>query len=170
MCTLSVPWMDGFAQLRSSVIAFSALTLLVGRQERHPACKKLSGGVLAWLSVWSKMQTCIWPSWCHCHSLTLASVKSIFFTFLVPADPGSRGQTAVKRVCLRSSVINITTKMTNLLLIVLRGVFMCKAEHKWWNWLFLWALSRLSEVPGCRFWSMISLSTLLRQKCNHRIM
>ena len=24
--------------------------------------KKLSGGVLAWLSVWSEMQTCIWPS------------------------------------------------------------------------------------------------------------
>jgi len=33
--------------------AFSALTLLVGRQEGHPACKKLSDGVLAWLSVWS---------------------------------------------------------------------------------------------------------------------
>ena len=44
------------------VNAFSALTLLVGRQEGHPACKKLSGGVLAWLSVWSKVQTCIWPS------------------------------------------------------------------------------------------------------------
>jgi len=43
-------------------VAFSALTLLVGRQEGHPACKKLSGGVLAWLSVWSEMQTCIWPS------------------------------------------------------------------------------------------------------------
>jgi len=43
-------------------IAFSALTLLVGRQEGHPACKKLSGGVLAWLSVWSEMQSCIWPS------------------------------------------------------------------------------------------------------------
>ena len=42
--------------------AFSALTLLVGRQEGHPACKKLSGGVLAWLSAWSEMQTCIWPS------------------------------------------------------------------------------------------------------------
>ena len=57
--------------------AFSALTLLVGRQEGHPACKKLkSGGVLARLSVWSEMQTCIWPSWCHCHSLSLASVKS----------------------------------------------------------------------------------------------
>ena len=55
---------------------FSALTLLVGRQEGHPACKKLSGGMLVWLSVWSKVQTCIWPSWCHCHSLSLASVKS----------------------------------------------------------------------------------------------
>jgi len=31
--------------------AFSASMLLVGRQEGHPACKKLSGGVLAWLSV-----------------------------------------------------------------------------------------------------------------------
>jgi len=41
--------------------AFSALTLLVGRQEGHLACKKLSGGVLAWLSVWSEMQTCICP-------------------------------------------------------------------------------------------------------------
>jgi len=42
--------------------AFSALTLLIWRQEGHPACKKLSGGVLAWLSVWSEVQTCIWPS------------------------------------------------------------------------------------------------------------
>jgi len=45
-----------------AIIAFSASTLLGGRQEGHPACKKLSGGVLAWLSVWSEVQTCIWPS------------------------------------------------------------------------------------------------------------
>jgi len=57
-------------------LAFSALTLLVGQQEGHPSCKKLSGGVLAWLSVWSEVQTCMWPSRCHCHSLSLASVKS----------------------------------------------------------------------------------------------
>jgi len=44
------------------IIPFSALKLLVGQQEGHPACKKLSGGFLAWLSVWSKVQTCIWPS------------------------------------------------------------------------------------------------------------
>jgi len=42
--------------------AFSDLTLLVGRQEGHPTCKKLSGGVLAWLSVWSEVQTYTWPS------------------------------------------------------------------------------------------------------------
>jgi len=38
------------------VEAFSVLMLLVGRQKGHPACKKLSGGLLAWLSVWSEMQ------------------------------------------------------------------------------------------------------------------
>jgi len=32
-------------------VAFSALTLLVGQQEGHPACRKLSGGVLAWREV-----------------------------------------------------------------------------------------------------------------------
>ena len=65
-----------FSAYAFSAYAFSALALLVGRQEGHPACKKLSGGVLAWLSVWSAVQTCIWPSWCHRHSLSLASVKS----------------------------------------------------------------------------------------------
>ena len=87
--------------IRDICFAFSALTLLAGRQEGHPACKKLSGGVLVWLSVWSKVHTCIWPSWCHCHSLSLASVKSSFgFTFLVPADLGSPGKRAIKRVCV----------------------------------------------------------------------
>jgi len=53
-------WFHG--GLRVVTVALSALTLLVGRQEGHPACKELSGGVLAWLSVWSEMQTCIWPT------------------------------------------------------------------------------------------------------------
>ena len=46
----------------ATMCTFSALTLLVGQQEGHLACKKLSGMVLAWLSVWSEMQTCIRPS------------------------------------------------------------------------------------------------------------
>jgi len=41
--------------------------LLVGHQEEHPACKKMSDEVLVWLSVWSEVQiVCIWSSWCHC--------------------------------------------------------------------------------------------------------
>jgi len=38
------------------------IVLLVGRQEGHPASKNMSGRVLAWLSVWGEVQTCIWPS------------------------------------------------------------------------------------------------------------
>ena len=68
-----------------SAIAFSALTLLVGRQEGHPTCKKLSSEMLAWLSVWSEVQACIWPSWCHCHC-------QIGFSFVVLAHMGSPGQ------------------------------------------------------------------------------
>ena len=37
-------------------ITFSALILLVGHQEQHPACKKLSAEVLVWLSVRSEVQ------------------------------------------------------------------------------------------------------------------
>ena len=48
---------------------------LGGRKGIRPV-KKLSGEVLVWLSVWRKVQTCMWLSWCHCHSLSLASVKS----------------------------------------------------------------------------------------------
>ena len=39
--------------------AFNALMLFIGRQEGHPACKKLSGGMLVWLSVCGKVQICI---------------------------------------------------------------------------------------------------------------
>ena len=41
--------------------SFGALSLLVGQQEGHPVCKKLSGVMLAWLCVSVKVQICIWP-------------------------------------------------------------------------------------------------------------
>jgi len=84
------------------VDAFSSLTLLVGRQEGHPACKKLSGGVLAWLSVWSKVQTCIIMAQLMPLPLTVSCFSKILisFTFLVPAHPGSTGQRAVKQMCM----------------------------------------------------------------------
>ena len=39
------------ASISTTVVAFSALTLLVGWQKGHLASKKVSGGVLVWLSV-----------------------------------------------------------------------------------------------------------------------
>jgi len=85
--------------------AFSALTLLVGWQEGHPAC----GEVLAWLSVWSKgadlhmAQLMPLPLTVSCYC------KIQFdFTFLVQAYPGSPGQRAVKLVwCVLVIVIII---------------------------------------------------------------
>jgi len=56
---------------------------------RASGLKKLSGRVLAWLSVWSTVQTCIWPSWCHSHPL-------------VPAHLGSPGKGPLNEcVCLQ---------------------------------------------------------------------
>jgi len=60
--------------------------LLVGHQEGHLACKKLSGGVLAWLSVWSKVQLMPLPLTVSCFSKI-----QIGFTFLVLAHLGSPG-------------------------------------------------------------------------------
>ena len=71
----------------NSFTAFSALMLLVGRQEGHLACKKQSGGVLAWLLPLPLTVSCF-------------SKIQIGFTFLVLAHLGSLGQRAVKRVCV----------------------------------------------------------------------
>jgi len=44
------------------MFAFSDLMLLVRQQEGHPACKKLSGGVLAWLSIWGEVKITYGPA------------------------------------------------------------------------------------------------------------
>jgi len=81
-----------------SFFAFSALMLLVGQLQGHPACKKQSGGVLAWLSVWSEVhmaQLMPLPLTVSCFSKI-----QIGFTFLVLAHSGSPRQRAVKWVCV----------------------------------------------------------------------
>jgi len=73
---------------------------LGGRKGIRPV-KNMSGGMLAWLSVWGEVQICIWPNWCHCHSLSLAPVNPDWFlpfwyriTRVVP----DKVQGAVKRL------------------------------------------------------------------------
>jgi len=70
-------------------VAFSALTVLVGQQERHPARKKLSGG--GWRGYLPQM-TQLMPLLL---TVSCSSKIQIDFTFLVPAQPGSPGQRAI---------------------------------------------------------------------------
>ena len=79
--------------------AFSALTLLVWWQEGHPACKKTEwwdAGMVICLERDADL---------HMAQLMPLSVPcfgkiQIGFAFLVLADPGSPGQSAIKRVCV----------------------------------------------------------------------
>jgi len=80
------------------VDAFSALTLLVGRQEGHQACKKLSSGMLAWLCLGQGADlhmAQLMPLPLTTPSLAPVNPDWFYlpgFTFLVPAHPGSPGQ------------------------------------------------------------------------------
>jgi len=82
--------------------------LLVGWQEGHLACKKLSGGVLAWLSVWSEVQTCMVQLMPLPLTVSCFSKIQTGFTFLVPAHLGSPRQRAVKHVCVCVRVLGPT--------------------------------------------------------------
>jgi len=86
---------------------FSALTLLVGRQEGHPACKKTEwwvAGVVTCLDQGADLHmTQLMPL-----PLTVScfSKIQIGFTFLVPAHLGSPGKRVVKRVCVCNATLN----------------------------------------------------------------
>jgi len=86
----SVSYVDSFA--------FSALTLLVGWQEGHPACKKQwwGAGMIICLERGADLhlsQLMPLPLFVSCFSKI-----QIGFTFLIPADLGSPGKRAVKRM------------------------------------------------------------------------
>jgi len=85
-------------EITKMLIAFSALTLLVGRQKEHLACKNLEwwgAGVVVCLQQGANLhmaQLMPLPLTVSCFSKI-----QIGFTFLVvPAHPGSPGQRAVK--------------------------------------------------------------------------
>jgi len=86
-------------EYNASLIAFRALTLLVGRQEGHLACKNLSdwgAGMVICLERGADLrmaQLMPLPLTVSCFSKI-----QIGLTFLIPADPGSPGKRAVKRV------------------------------------------------------------------------
>jgi len=82
-------------------LAFSALMLLVGQQEGHPACKKTEwwgAGMVICLELGAYLhmaQLMLLPLTVSCFSKI-----QIGFTLLVPAHPGSPEKRAVKRLCV----------------------------------------------------------------------
>ena len=126
--TLHWYWLHCISYLFQSAVLlpFSDLTLLVGQQEGHPACKKqwwVAGMAIcpvrgADLHMAQRMPL---PLTVSCFSKI-----QIGFTFLVPAHPGSPRQRAVKWVCVcvqlagllqmhrsfHSLTIQVTTKLT----------------------------------------------------------
>jgi len=78
----------------------SALTLLVGHQQEHPACKNRETRRYWRGYLTSAVQMIyIWSSWCHCHPITSCFTRTqIGLTLLVLAYPGCPGKGAVKRV------------------------------------------------------------------------
>ena len=61
--------------MSSCATTVSALTLLVGRLEEDTTCKKLCGGVLVWLSLWSDL---------HMAQLMLRSLASVKSRLVLP--------------------------------------------------------------------------------------
>ena len=105
-------------------VAFSALTLLVGWQEGHPACKKTEwwiAGVVICLERGADLhmaQLMPLPLIVSCFSKI-----QIGFTFLVPAHRSSPGQRAIKRVCVKRGVCVVL--LADKLVLVLES--QCKA-------------------------------------------
>jgi len=66
-----------FVYIELLVSAFSAFTLLVGQYEWYAACENRVVG--CWRGC--EVQTCISPSSCHCHSVSLASGFVLLFKY-----------------------------------------------------------------------------------------
>jgi len=105
---------------------FDAVGWVAGRAS---GLSKQSGGVLVWLSVWSEVQTCIWPSWCHYHSLSLASVKSrlvlpfwYWHTRVVPEKGPLNGCLSVHWLISETYVQSLQNYLYLLLVVVARSV------------------------------------------------
>jgi len=66
-CSFGIGYHPGIENVDNTYACTACVFLGAGVPSVLSCCwlggrKKLSGGVLAWLSVWSEVQTCAWPS------------------------------------------------------------------------------------------------------------
>jgi len=87
----------------------SAVRWMAGRAS---GCKKLSGGVLAWLSVWREMQIGIWSSLYDCNSLSLGPENPYWFWFYL-CGTGSLGSPEQNVDSCKTVLVVVLIKVTN---------------------------------------------------------
>ena len=124
-------------KIQAFSIAFSALTLLVGQQEGHPACKK-NWVVGCWHGYLSGVRCRLaYGADDATATLSLASVKSRL-VFLVPADAGSPGQRGVKWVCVSSIFKDFSSMLWTLPRIMHTSItsqkcrYSMQVKFSWW--------------------------------------
>ena len=89
-----------FVSASVGTVAFSALTLLVGRQEGHLVCKTEWWGACVVICLERGADLHMAQLMSLPLTLSCFSKIQIGFSFLVLAHPGSPGKRAVKRVCV----------------------------------------------------------------------
>jgi len=135
----------------------SALTLLVGRQEEHLACKKLSDGVLVWLSVWSVQEIMggigisrtIGKSFTpHSRQKTMPVPHHSVFTGRMPFLPSSQ-----QHQCTKGTPVSLVVWS---LLLSISECRWCYVVHRWHSW----QASQTRSMPRHMFtWTSMTLSS-----------
>ena len=152
------------------------LCWLGGRNGIRPV-KKLSGGELVWLFVWREVQICIWPSWCHWHLLSFASVKSrlvlpFWLTWVVSEKGRSSLESFAAHVeitkytnqpsCTTRSLVTRVRVRIHVLQPLVKPAARCKHRVSVTTWLAAAKLGRLVLGQIVRFkhsnWTSVQLS------------
>ena len=125
------------------------------------------------------MQACIWPSWCHCHSLSRASVNPDWLYLSGTGSPGYSRKTAIKCVCVFPLILSFQKIDSPICWYsVLSGIRCCcwTASHSqdddqvgWTvsNSVRQWNCSRQTQTVSSACWhfSSFSSSVIPRLQC-----
>ena len=117
-------------------VAFSALMLLVGRQEGHLACKKRVVGCWHGCLSGARCRLAYGPADATAPTVSCFTKIQIGFTFLVPANLGSPGKRAVKQVCV-------------CVLVYIVIVCYCSVRKSFYIYCFLLAVLNSFQTVGC---------------------
>jgi len=123
---LSLPCIFLLYPFLYALVPFSALTVLVRRQEGHPASKKM-GGWWKWALV---SPDGVAPSRMVCVSasvLIFHCVRESRSSLLAPAHPGGPRKRAIKRLCVCVSIM-YAWHLTDFQTFTIRQIFQC-----WYN-------------------------------------